>query len=519
MSALEQPVKRVLIAGGGTAGWITAGVLAARYPRRGPEGIEITLLESPARPPIGVGEGTWPTLRTTLQQIGISETDLLRQCDASFKQGSQFNGWMDGDERHGYLHPFTAPAALPGEMLAPHWIEDPPAAFAEAVCYQSAPALQGCAPKLITTPEYAGLANYAYHLDAGKFAGLLKEHCTARLGVRHVLDEIIDVESAEDGDIRRLRTRAGAALEADLYVDCTGLASRLIGQHFGRTLLSRRDVLFVDRAWATQAPHADEAAPIASLTLSTARRAGWIWDIALPHRRGIGHAYASGYLSDEAALEELRDYLRARGLLADTLAFRRLEINPGFREEFWVRNCVAVGLSAGFLEPLEASAIVMVELSAQMIANLLPRARAAMHHAGTVFNRAFRYRWERVVEFLKLHYALSRRDDSDFWRDNRRPGSLPEELAERLAYWRSQCPGQDEFLHREEVFSAASYQYVLYGMGFETAPAPWVLNEHARALAREQLAATSRRARELCAQLPSNRDLLDRIRRFGLQRI
>lgn len=520
MSLCERPVRRIAIVGGGTAGWITAGLLASRYPQRSGDGIDIALVESPGRAPIGVGEGTWPTIRLTLQQMGISETEFLRRCDASFKQGSHFIDWVTGEDHGGYLHPFTPPAAWQSELLAPYWSEESGlGSFAQAVCHQCSPSLRGCAPKQITTPEYAGLVNYAYHLDAGKFAGLLQEHCTSRLGVRHLLDEVIAVESAEDGGIRALRTRSGGLLEADFYIDCTGFESRLLGKHFGTPFISKRDELFVDKAWAAQAPHPCGDAPIASLTLSSARSAGWIWDIALSSRRGIGHAYASGYISDEAAVEQLRAYLAAQGLLTAQLDFRRLEFNPGFRREFWVRNCVAVGLSAGFLEPLEASAIVMVELSAQMIANLLPRAAAAMDHAAALFNRAFRHRWERAVEFLKLHYVLSRRTDSDFWRDNRRAESVPVELIDRLAFWKSQCPWHDDFPHREEVFSAASYQYVLYGMGFETAAAPWALNPRSRASARQHFAATRRRADELCTVLPCNRDLLERIRRFGLQRM
>ena len=432
---------------------------------------------------------------------------------------SRFVGWITGKDA-GYLHPFTAPAGWERESLAPYWLEAPDAgSFAEDLCPQSGPSLAGLAPKQITTPEYAGILNYAYHLDAGKLGALLQRHCVERLGVVHRLEEIVRVESSEDGDIRAVHMLSGVRIEADLFIDCTGLASLLIGKHFGTPLISRRDVLFVDRAWAAQVPHAEPEAPIASLTVSTAQSAGWVWDIALPGRRGIGHAYASGYLDDDTALAQLRGYLRERGLPEEAANARRIDVSPGYRREFWVRNCVAVGLSAGFLEPLEASAIVMVELSAQMIGNLLPRRRSAMDNAARVFNQAFRYRWERVVEFLKLHYVLSRREDSDFWRDNRRPESVPADLAARLQFWQSQSPWQEEFLHREEVFSAASYQYVLYGMGFVSSLPSWTLNEGSRTYAREQMRAMRERNRELCAALPPHRELLERISRYGLQRI
>jgi hypothetical protein len=224
-------------------------------------------------------------------------------------------------------------------------------------------------------------------------------------------------------------------------------------------------------------------------------------------------------MSDEGALEELKSYLSARGDLSRDLGFRKIDINSGYRQEFWTGNCVAVGLSAGFLEPLEASAIVMIELSAKSIANLLPSCRGGMRQAARLFNDTFRYRWERIVDFLKLHYVLSRRTDSPFWIDNRSAESIPDSLREGLEYWRDHCPWHEDFSHREEVFSAASYQYILYGMGFQTYTAPGLLNDGDRHLAREKMNQAAQYARSLTASLPGNRDLLSKVRRYGLQKI
>ena len=185
-------VRRIVIVGGGTAGWIVAGVLASRFPTRGPDGVSVTLIESRQQPPIGVGEGTWPTIRATLKQIGVSETDFLRECDASFKQGSKFVGWVDGSASDSYWHPFTLPALYADVSVAPYWLENPQGqSFAASVCFQTELCAHGLAPKQITTPEYAGHANYAYHLDAGKFVPfLLHKHCVDKLGVTHIYDEI-----------------------------------------------------------------------------------------------------------------------------------------------------------------------------------------------------------------------------------------------------------------------------------------------------------------------------------------
>jgi flavin-dependent dehydrogenase len=515
-----QPIRKILVVGGGTAGWITAGVLASRYPQRGEDGIAVTLIESRGQPPIGVGEGTWPTIRSTLKQIGVTETDFLRECDASFKQGSHFEKWVDGSDADAYYHPFTLPVGFEDRNLAPYWLEDPRGrSFAASMCFQSELCANGLAPKQITTPEFTGLANYAYHLDAGKFGPFLRKHCVEKLGVKHVYDEIVRVQSDDAGDISHLMTKSGDVLAADLFVDCSGFSSLLIGKHLGVPFVSKKDVLFIDKAWAVQIPYPAEDAPINSVTMATAQSSGWVWDIGLTTRRGVGYVFSSRYLSDEGALEELKNYISARGDLSQNLSFRKIDINSGYRQEFWTRNCVAVGLSAGFLEPLEASAIVMIELSAKSIANLLPSCRGGMRQAARIFNDTFRYRWERVIDFLKLHYVLSQRTDSRFWIENRSRESIPDSLHEGLQFWENHSPWHDDFSHREEVFSAASYQYILYGMGFQTHPAPWLLNDRDRNLAREKMNETAQYAKVLTASLPGNRDLLSKIRRYGLQKI
>jgi tryptophan halogenase len=514
----SRPAREIVVVGGGTAGWIVAGVLAARYPRRGDDGVTVTLIESRTQSPIGVGEGTWPTIRATLRQIGVSETDFLRECDASFKQGSTFRRWVDGAPSDAYHHPFTPPVGYEEDAVAPYWLEDSQGlSFVDSVCFQGGLCDRSLAPKQITTPEYSGLANYAYHLDAGKLGSFLQKHCIEKLGVRHVYDEIIGVESLDSGDITRLVTQSGVPLGGDLFIDCSGFAGLLIGKHYGVPFVSMRDILFIDRAWAVQLAYANEDAPIASTTLSTAQSSGWVWDIGLTSRRGVGYVYSSGYTSDEDALDELKAYVGPAS--GRDLSFRKININCGYRQLFWTHNCLAIGLSAGFLEPLEASAIVMIELSAKWVANMLPSGRAGMARAARMFNETFRYHWERIVDFLKLHYALSRRVDGPFWIENRCRESLPNSLIECLEFWKQHCPWHDDFQRREEVFSAASYQYVLYGMGFKTEPAPWLLDDYRRKAAREKMAETARYSGALSSALPGNRDLLNRIRRFGLQKI
>jgi flavin-dependent dehydrogenase len=510
---MSRTVRHVVVVGGGSAGWLTAGVIAATH---GPEsGVRVTVVESPDVKTIGVGEGTWPSMRDTLRRIGLSETDLLRDCDAAFKQGSRFRGWITGAENDSYYHPFTAPAGFGAFDLVPTWrAEHAEEAYADLASPQALLCELGRAPKQLGTPEFAAVANYAYHLDAGKFGELLRNHCTERLGVRHCADHVTDVKQHESGDIEAVVLREAGSLAGDLFVDCTGFRALLIGDACGVPFESLEDFMFCDRALALQVPWAESDTPIPPYTSATAKDFGWIWDIGLPTRRGVGHVYASRYGGEEAAHAALIGYLEATGAPAEVrdLVPRSIEIRPGHRERFWSGNCVAVGLSAGFIEPLEASALALIEQAAAMIADNLPATRSAMDLVSARFNNRFRYRWARIVEFLKLHYALTQREDTAFWRDNRDPARLPRRLRDNLELWRDRAPSRYDFHELEEIFPAASYQYILYGMGRW----PDLSGRVPDARARGALEETKQLGRKLAAALPDHRTLLAQIRERGL---
>jgi tryptophan 7-halogenase len=254
---------------------------------------------------------------------------------------------------------------------------------------------------------------------------------------------------------------------------------------------------------------------MASHTISTAHSAGWTWDIGLPTRRGVGYVYSSRHISEDEATEELLRYI---GPQAKGLTPRKIPIRGGYRETCWKNNCVAVGLAAGFLEPLESSAIVLVELSAKLIAEQMPANREVMDIVARRFNEVSNYRWGRIIDFLKLHYVLTKRPEK-FWRDNTDPATVPDRLQDLLRLWKHQPPWfLDEFDRLEEVFPAASYQYVLYGMGFRTEVDPND-NEPTQDLAQQQAGENAAMTRKLRSQLPRNRDLLRKIQEYGLQPI
>jgi len=248
--------------------------------------------------------------------------------------------------------------------------------------------------------------------------------------------------------------------------------------------------------------------------VATAQEAGWIWDIGLWTRRGVGYVYSSAHSTDEQAERTLRRYV---GPAAKDLNARRIDINAGHRRAFWKNNCVAVGLSAGFLEPLEASALVLIEIAMDAIADRLPRTRRAMDVLAKQFNAAFDHHWERVIEFLKLHYVLTQRTDTAFWRDNVARASIPDSLQERLELWRIHPPSLQDFTFVREVFSWPSYQYILHGMKYPTRYAELPAAVAERRAAERLLGRAAALRADALGRLPDHRGLLGKIREHGLQ--
>lgn len=515
---INDDVKHIVVVGGGTAGWLTAGILAAKSVREHGRDLKITLVESPRIGTIGVGEGTWPSLRTTLQTLGISETEFIRQCDATFKQGACFKKWIDNSDDDFYYHPLMLPSNL-GPLNSiirklNNASGDESFSYSNMLCSQEMACERGLAPKNITMPEYQGALNYAYHLDTNKFSVFIKEHCINKLNINHLVMDIVGTTMGEEGEVASLLLADGNELMADFYIDCSGFAGLLIDKHFNVPFLDKSDILFCDRAVAVQCPYEHQDAPIVSHTISTATGSGWIWDIGLQKRRGIGHVYSSRYMNESDAERDLRKYV---GKQMDQLDVRHIKYTPGHREKFWAKNCVAVGLAAGFVEPLEASSILLVEISAFWIAEKLPHRKSGFASCEKQFNETFRFRWDTIIEFLKLHYCISKRTDTDFWRDNTHPDSIPEVLLEKLESWREQCPSVVDFLSRAEVFPFESYCYILYGMKFKTAT--HAVGDAQLNMLEKKIHNQQRNMAALINSLPDNRNLINKIREYGLQRI
>lgn len=502
--------KNIVILGGGTAGWIIAARLAAEGLSIDNIPVNITLVESSDIPTIGVGEGTWPSMRGTLEKIGIRESDFLQFCHATFKQGSRFINWRTG-KNESYDHPFTVPPLTGSAALGSTFQNiNPQESFAHWVSLQSH-AIDGCrAPKQFQTPDYAGVLNYGYHLDAGKFAQLLKMHAVERLGVRHIIGHFKTADIDASGRITALNLVDGMKLEGDFFIDASGTHNQLIGGVLKSEFVSLKDASINDRALAIPVPYADSDTAISSATLSTAQEAGWIWDIGLQHRRGIGYVYSSHFSSDERAIEVLSDYVAMVNPDVDVGGARKLIINPGYHLTPWVGNCVAVGMAAGFIEPLEASALVMVELAATFLCENLPAATSTLDGIAHRYNQLFIARWGRIGDFLQLHYLLSDRRDTEYWRHVTEAIPATDRLKGLLEEWRYRDPTLNDFGHFMELFPPASYQYVLLGM-----QPSYLITRFARALEKKsellkEIETLVVKREHYLANLPTNRDYFNK---------
>ncbi|MEW6990202.1 tryptophan halogenase family protein [Colwelliaceae bacterium 6441] len=518
---MSTPINEIIIVGGGTAGWLSACNLAKQLNVKNDDSFNLTLIESPDIPTIGVGEGTWPTMRKTLSKLGISEADFMTECNATFKHGTKFVNWRktpkNGSSEY-YYNLFTSYIDPAEFNLAPYWnmgLAEQGKSYPDSVSMQEQICQHGLAPKKITTAEYDGIVNYAYSLDAGKFGQLLKRLAINELGVTHISANVEKVNLDNDGYISSVETDTCGVINGDFFVDCTGTKSLLIGETLQIPFKSFNNTILTNSAVFMQVPYKTSNAPIVPCTVSTAHECGWTWDIGLTTRRGVGYVYSDKYCTHERAEEVLREYI---GEQAEGLTATRVGVNVGQREKSFHKNCLALGMAAAFIEPLEASAIFLMEAGSNMLADLFPRDRESLAQVEQTFNHSFNYRWSKTVDFIKMHYYLSERDDSDFWRDNRELNTVPETLQASLAHWQHHPISKYDFPHTFEPFAMESYQFVLYGMNnaikFKN-DGSFGEKEKAMKLF-DNISTTTAIALK---ELPNHRELLDKISEYGLSKV
>ena len=478
--------RSILIVGGGSSGWMTAAYLDAVLNRDGRKTADIALIESPDVPRIGVGEATIPSINHILAAIGLDEIEFLRKTDGTYKQAIKYVNWLDGDDA--YYHAFGRFRQSPVDSTSMNWLRgDRSIPFSETISAQPVICEACLAPHTFGQWNLGSRLPYAYHMNALKFADYLCEVATSR-GVRHYLDHVTGIEMTEAGDIAAVQTRAGQRLEADLYIDCTGFAALLIEKKFGVDWIDCSQWLLCNRATTLQVPYEHHyPGYVRPNTLATAVSAGWIWEIPLQNRRAWGYVHAGDFIGEDEAEKELRAFI---GPIAEPFDARSVPFKVGYRAKAWVKNCIAIGLSAGFIEPLESTGLYLSDLAAVMLTEHFPLGDA-MAPLAYRYNRIIANRFHEILDFINMHYCLTRRTDTEFWREVRRPERVNERLQAKLDFWRVKPPSpadfEDQFFpgqpatplpsgglegdHRPPVdtsgvFSLSSYEAILYGMDF-----------------------------------------------------
>ncbi|HEV7233242.1 MAG TPA: tryptophan halogenase family protein, partial [Sphingorhabdus sp.] len=400
---------RFVILGGGTAGWMAACLIAKKWPQH-----EVTVIESPDIGIIGVGEGSTPQLKVFFEQIGLSEAEWMPKCNATYKAGISFHGWSERPGFESYFHPFHTD--LDGFTLPQFAYHTRARRTGRDVCAHpdrfflpTRIAAERRAP--LAPPNFPFEIGYGYHFDAVLVGKTLREHATGTLGVLHLERTVSEVLLAEDGSVESLRTGPDELVLGDFFVDCSGFRGAIVQKALAEPFQPFAENLFNDRAVAMPTPN--EVGDIRSETRATALSAGWVWKIPLTNRAGNGYVYSSRYVDPDAAETELRAHL---GLLDADIEARHLQMNVGRVARSWVKNCLAVGLSQGFIEPLEATALHIVQATVDGFIQAYEQGGMTGEHADE-FNERIARRYDGIRDYIVAHYRMNQRSDSDYWRD------------------------------------------------------------------------------------------------------
>ena len=441
----RQPVRRVVICGGGTAGWMAAAGIAKVLGKR----LDIKLIESDEIGTVGVGEATIPTLMNFHNLLEINEQEFMAETQATFKLGISFEGWRD--VKQDYIHSF-------GMTGVDHWtagfqhfwhkgVERGLASDYGDYCLELKASLEN---RFAHLPDNG--MNYAYHLDAGRYAKFLRKLCEPR-GVQRIEGKIVRYTKQDNGDVRSIVLESGQEIEGDMFIDCTGFRGLLIGEAMNEPMEDWSQWLFCDRAIAVQTESVGDAVP---LTRSMAHQAGWQWRIPLQHRVGNGIVYSSRYLDDDAAQKQLLANVKGRTLVTP----RVIKFKPCQRKNTWKGNVVAIGLSSGFLEPIESTSIHLIQRSVVRLMQTFPSNGISQHDIDE-YNTQCNHEIEHIRDFIILHYHVNNRTDSQFWIDSREM-SIPASLQHRIDLFRE--TGR-VFRVPNELFAENSWIQVMLGQG------------------------------------------------------
>ena len=478
--------RKVLIVGGGVAGWMTAAHLQSTLKRSGHQAVDIGVVAPASATDSGVGETTIPDINRFFAILGVDQLAFMREVSGTLRQGTKFVNWLYGEGEH-YYHPFSMERQGSIDRAAERWLRsNRTVPFAETISVQPSLCERNLAPLMLSRWDFGPPLPYAFHVDEGKFAFFLQKQAMQG-GVRHHADEVNDVELAEDGQVAAVLTRAGQRIEADLFVDCSGPDAPLF-EKLGVGWVDRSRHVLCDRRLTMSVPYdVHYSGHVRPFTTATALAAGWVQDVPLQDRRSLAYYHASEFEGDEAATQALKAFEGPHSAPLDVAVER---VATGHREQAWVGNCIAIGASGSAIEPLEGTNLYLIDHATSMLAEHFPLGDETQPLAFR-FSRIMANRFYEMLDFVNLHYCLTQRQDSEFWREAGRPERMTSRIAAKLAYWRmkrptpsdfedQKFPGQpDEPLpksdvrgdYRSPVDTAAlwtheNYEAVLYGMDF-----------------------------------------------------
>lgn len=451
--------EKIVILGGGTAGWMAANLFVRKWTK---EQVSVSLIESPDIGIIGVGEGSTPTLKRFFEIIDVAEAEWMPRCNATYKVNIRFSGWSPDSGLESYSHPFlsqldtlTQKSFVVNCMTRRLGLDvhtRPDDFFINGVLAQ-----QGKGPR---TPENFPLVmDYGFHFDAGLLGDFLRELAVSR-GVTHVQTKVVDVEQNADGDIAALLSDSGERFDGDFFVDCTGFAGVLMQKTLGVEFQDYKSNLFNDSAIVMPTPIGKS---FPAETVSYAMSSGWCWKIPLTNRYGNGYVYSSDFISDDDAETEFRTFL---GTLDSGEETRHLKMRVGQLDKHWQNNCLGLGLSQGFIEPLEATALLLVQISIELFIAEYEQGDFSAKHRGE-FNQKVHARFERVRDYIVAHYKLNTRQDSEYWKANRENMELSDSLRYLLDVWyrRGDLGKEIQRQNIESHFGTLSWHCLLSGYG------------------------------------------------------
>ena len=521
---MSHNIQNIVIVGGGSAGWMTAAYLSKALGQKA----QVTLVESSKITTIGVGEATFSTIKLFFDFLDIQEKEWMPKCNGTYKLAIKFVNW-NAERRHFY-HPFQRYKVINRFEISEWWLKMK--RFEEPFDYSCFLVPWLCdnqrSPKYLDGKVFDAqvqdlfsreqiieknvLADlkvqypYAYHFDTNLLAKFLKDYATLR-GVKQIIDDVVDVKLKKDGSIDSIITNKHSHLHGDLFIDCTGFSGLLINKALNEPFISFSESLLCDSAITMQIPTDIQKNGINPYTTATALNSGWVWNIPLYGRIGTGYVYSSAFISSEQAEREFRMHL---GEASNNCKVSHIKMRIGRNRNSWVKNCVAIGLSSGFVEPLESSGIFFIQYGIEELVSHLPN-KFFNEDMIRSYNKNVANCIDGVRDFLILHYYATDRADTPFWKASKHEIVVTEELRDSLRLWKHTLPNSRSINPNYHGFESYSYSVMLLGLNYMPEASLPILDYIDNQNAIATFGAIKKRATNLCSKLPSQYEYLTHV--------